>query len=716
LSAVTRADARDERGQTLVLFAVVLPLILMMGVITVDVGNWWVHRRHLQTQVDAAALAGGTQFTPCFNEDPVQVAKGNQAIRDEALRYGGDWLRDNATHNLQVQEPGDVRVVLNSATYWAKANGTDPTSGYGLDDSLPPVPPATTGDPCAQGFLDVKATDHVAPLLWGLIPVPASPKRHARVELQPPVELQGVLPWAVPDVDPLAVAAIFVDEDNGEVLYRDYLIKQTLPPGDPLAGLGVWELDFLNFNVTRENIGVIFLVSKEINPPLPSIGSGPPYTCNQAPRRWACYSGGDREDGLGFIHGYDNEKNGTLTQPAIKDVKLNSAGSCATISGNLSVPYFVLEGDDGAGNNCTVGIEAVVDFGTPGCPPPSDNAEVSANGQNLTCSAGKWTGTGVTLDAESGRQQVNLHWSTNPPGPAKDNGDFNKVAVPYVANDDPSGPGDSGPVWYLEMTSGGTFANSLPDNEPGVTVHVKVGLKPPLTSGQLVGLRVSSDSPSSKTQAIDCDKGISMDEEILNGCRTPFALNYKDWDDDSGTPYTWRDIECLSYNPSTPPPDFRYTLPVDAPYNPTPRPDCGRLQTGVTNGEFGKGIKDRFESPCYPMKWNNWASAEEEANDRRWVTLVVTDATAFEGSGGSPSDTIPVKILGAFYVAGWTKVAQANGCPDNLPPPPGVGTKASRGDVWGYFRTFVLPSSGGVGSGEHCTGEGLEVCIPVLIE
>jgi Flp pilus assembly protein TadG len=714
---VTGRNLRDERGVTMVLFAVLLPLILLFGVVSIDVGNWWVHKRHLQTQVDAAALAGGTQFTPCFNENPVQVANANQAIRDEALKYAGDWLRDNSTHNLQVQQPGDVRVVLNASSYWAKANGTDPAGGYGLDDTIPPVPPATTNDPCAQKFLDVKATDHKAPLLWGLIPVSASPKARAKVELQPPVELDGVLPWAVPDVDPLAVAAIFVDEDNGEVLYRDYLVKQVVPPGDPLAGLGVWELDFLDFDVTRENVGVIFLVSKELNPPLPTVGSGPPYTCNQAPRRWACYSGADREDGLGFIRGYDDEKNGTLQQAAIKDVRLNAIGTCTTISGNLSVPYFVLEGDDGAGSNCTVGIEAVVDFGTAGCPPPSDNAEVSANGKNLTCSGGTWTGS-VTLDAESGRQQVDLAWATNPPGPGKWDGGPLKVAVPYVANDDPSGPGDSGPVWFLELTSAGTFANSLPDNAPGETgptVHVKVGLQPPLTSGQLVGLRVSSDSPSSKTQAIDCDKGISMDEEILNGCRTPFAVNWKDWDNDDSTPYTWRDIECISYDPSTPPPDFRYTLPVDAPYNPTPRPDCGRLQTGVKNGEFGKGMRDRFESPCYPMKFNNWASAEEEINDKRWVILVVTDATAFEGSGGSPTDTIPVKILGAFYVAGWTKVAQANGCTDNLPPPPGAGTKASRGDVWGYFRKFVLPS-GGVGSGEHCPDEGLEACIPVLVE
>ncbi len=43
-----------------------MPVILLFIAFSVDIGNWWVHKRHLQLQVDAAALAGGARFSQCF--------------------------------------------------------------------------------------------------------------------------------------------------------------------------------------------------------------------------------------------------------------------------------------------------------------------------------------------------------------------------------------------------------------------------------------------------------------------------------------------------------------------------------------------------------------------------------------------------------------------------------------------------------------------------
>ena len=116
----------------IVIFGTLLPLLLFLGVIVVDVGNWWVHKRHLQTQVDAAVFAGGSQFVGCY----LNPADANAEIKAEALKYAGDYLRDPNTTNLQVQQPGDVRVALNSATYWAQANGMDASTGYTLDDTI----------------------------------------------------------------------------------------------------------------------------------------------------------------------------------------------------------------------------------------------------------------------------------------------------------------------------------------------------------------------------------------------------------------------------------------------------------------------------------------------------------------------------------------------------------------------------------------------------
>ena len=93
--------AAREDGGILVFVALLLPVVLLFLSLTVDIGNWWVHKRHLQTQVDAAALAGGALFGECFT-DPVGA---NTAIQDEATRFGGGA---GSSYNGQVggHEPG----------------------------------------------------------------------------------------------------------------------------------------------------------------------------------------------------------------------------------------------------------------------------------------------------------------------------------------------------------------------------------------------------------------------------------------------------------------------------------------------------------------------------------------------------------------------------------------------------------------------------------
>ena len=249
-----------ERGQVVVIFALLIPIFFGLGAVVLSIGQWYVHQKRLQTLVDAGAFAGGTKFTRCTS-DPALNGPANSEIKIEALKYAGDTTRDPATQNLQEQEPNDVHVVLNSGSYWA-------SNPYPSDDTL--------GDPCAVKFLDVKATDHELPLLWRVLPLFPSAKKKARVQIEIAESAIGVLPWAVLDVDPLAAAAIFIDEETDEVIYANFLNKQALPPGDPLAGFNVWAGDFPDFDVTMQNIGVIILASKVVNPILPNTGALPP--------------------------------------------------------------------------------------------------------------------------------------------------------------------------------------------------------------------------------------------------------------------------------------------------------------------------------------------------------------------------------------------------------------------------------------------------------
>ena len=223
-----------ESGQVVVLFAILLPVLFGLGAIVLDIGNWYVHKRHLQTQVDAAALAAASGFSSCFF-DP---ASANLGIASTALSYAGDTARDPSSTNQQVQTPGSVRVTLNSQRYWAAGDPATPTTtGYGATD--PTVGDNSAGTPCATSTLDVKATDFDVPKLFSWLGIRPDIKAHARVEIHAVKEESGFLPLAVPEIDPNYVYAIFVDyrdERDSEALKVQPLKKDPSycpPPGSP---------------------------------------------------------------------------------------------------------------------------------------------------------------------------------------------------------------------------------------------------------------------------------------------------------------------------------------------------------------------------------------------------------------------------------------------------------------------------------------------------
>ena len=102
----------DDRGGIVVPAAMLLPFLLLLVALTVDIGNWWVHKRHLQTQADAAALAGGGRFSECF----ANPAGADAVIRSEATKYAGS---SGSTYNEQVgnANKGAITVLYQSKTF-----------------------------------------------------------------------------------------------------------------------------------------------------------------------------------------------------------------------------------------------------------------------------------------------------------------------------------------------------------------------------------------------------------------------------------------------------------------------------------------------------------------------------------------------------------------------------------------------------------------------
>ena len=712
----SRRGVRSECGQVAVLFALLIPMFLALAAIVMDVGNMYVHKKHNQTLVDAAAFAGATKFVGCSFQfgDP---AAANQAIRDTALKYAGDLLRSPGTYNRQVQKPEDVRIVLNSARFWDPG---DPTDGAGLDNTLDPDGnPETPGDPCSTKMLDVKATDHDVPLLTNLYPFRPDAKSKARVEIQQVVEQNGMLPWAVPEVDPAAVVALFVNENDGSVIARQRLMKlddatlpflewSTSPPTDA-------------FNVSRvdlasENTGIVILISKVNN--TPSITGSLTEICGQSPGLVKCYAGDGNQSGLTFIHGWSDAA-GAPNKAQIRDVSAVSI-SCGD---DLSNPYFLREGD------CDLGARAVIDFGVTGDPsrkPAAGGIDAQVTLRAPGCGGSgcpmTWLSTSgtestwmtssknSTMAADRGRATFTIDWSTS-----TGSGSFNGVAHPYVADD------ASGPVEYLKLRTvdpGIGDPNSRnTDDPPLASVIVTVGLRRPFQVesplAPPVVLRVASPS-GSQNQAFDCDKTVNFEGEIENGCQTTYRENYGDWNGDGVK--EWRDIFCAHWPNGT-------GLPPDT--SPSPVPDCVRVETGDKIGQFRQGINARLKTPaCAP---NNWPKSLNDfpaffrdhdfANDPRYVTLIVTDYGRFLGSGSS--EAVPVKYFAGFYITGWDKTGNAPPCADNEAHPWYGRTyrqSLDNGDVWGHFINVTIFSAGGEGSGELCNFDEIGTCIAVLVE
>ena len=414
-------DFRRESGQVVVLFAILLPVLFGLGAIVLDIGNWYVHKRHLQTQVDAAALAAATGFRACFFD----AASANLGIASVALSYAGDTARDPDARNQQVQVPGAVRVTLNSQRYWAKGDSSTPTSnGYGT--ATDPVGDGSAGTPCATSTLDVKATDTDVPKLFSWLGIRPDIKAHARIEIRKVKAESGFLPLAVPEIDPNYVYAIYVDysKDGTQTpLLVQELKKGTIPTlagtssSFPYSGwIPKTESEVPGntkvFLPQNKGTGVVLLVSK--SDVAPSKGGTLNAICTQAPTDLvqcyagtgaAGYNGAATGQGLSFIYSHATAA-GAPINPVITDVRLTGMvcppGAGA---GNLSGPYYV--NDD---NDCTVGVSVDIDFGSTGSPPNGDvTARPNQGGvcAKLTSNANlSWTSTSGKISTWDGSLSV----------------------------------------------------------------------------------------------------------------------------------------------------------------------------------------------------------------------------------------------------------------------------------------------------------------------
>jgi hypothetical protein len=473
--------ARDEHGGVLVTAVLFLPVIVLFITFVVDVGNWFEHKRHLQLQADAGALAGGGGFTVPCADDP---------IVDETRKYAGDPAHP-VPYNLQVAptDQGNVHVLVNSDAYWNEG-GTDYSDG---------------GPPCTARMVDVKITESSLPWFFGLDVVPAI-NAHARVEIRALRRSRGALPVAVPDTDPRVGRATFINNVTGAVLASTPLTKTEV-----VNGLAVWDNAAapLSVPINAAHVGVRI-----------ALGGGSSTTCGDP--LVACYDLGSA-GGIVYARGYSRSGSGAQPNPPL-------ARSVTLFPGSCPDPYFST-----ATTTCTVGVAATVDFG--GLDPA--NAKLTAVLGNSRYPLAYDGATGVWRSAPDipvasggGPVPITLDWeetagtvnglACNDRGNNPCLGSFGVVQQAFGGSEARSGPIKTAQIWE----NGSFWANSF---ELGTThdLVVRIGILGNLKNASdvndpLVLLRVTG----SQNQSVDCDPALpNLRDEIAQGCQPNYAVN-----------------------------------------------------------------------------------------------------------------------------------------------------------------------------------------------
>jgi hypothetical protein len=564
--------ASGEQGAVLVIVVIWmwLALLPMFVVFVVDVGNWFVHKRHLQLQADAGALAGGGVFKfPC-SDAPIEA---------ESRKYAGD-ASSGSPYNLQVAptDQANVHVLLNSTVYWNEG-GTNYSDG---------------GPPCSARFVDMKITEATLPWFFGLGVVPAI-NAHARVEIQALNRARGALPVAVPDIDPKIGRAFFIDEASGAVLASTPLTKSGFS-----SGLAVWDNATapVSVPVSASRIGVRI-----------ALGGGSSTTCGGSLVQ--CYDLGSA-NGILFVRGWSASGSAVPPNPPL-------ARSVNLFPGSCSDPYFT-----SSAVACSVGVAATVDFGGTDVTKVKVSAVLGGAEKQLQydSGSGRWISTSggtsfFNVNSNAGPLPIELKWevnatgvtiggnSCNATGGNKCKGTFGTAQRVFSALTDRSGPIKLAQVWE----GGGGWANSF---QTGTTHNlvVKIGIQGNLEEAQSVSdpivlLRVTGGS---QNQSIDCDPDLpNLRDEIANGCAPAYEIN-------DGSP-------C----PSNAPTLWSTAQPWDCVAIQTGGA-VGQLEQGMRQRILGGA------STCTsPNNWSSFPNIPPE--DPRIVPVFVTPFGTFNGSG-----------------------------------------------------------------------------------
>jgi len=699
-----RIEMSDERGATLTIVAVSLLVLVLAVALVLDVANWKVHKRHLQLQADAAALAAAGSFSLQNCSDTL--------LASQAHKYAGpDASGALALYNEQVggTPASKMHILINSTGYFGDT---------GAGDNSDP-----NGSPCAAKYIDIKATETDLPWFMGFGGIVARINAHARVSVVQQSSSNSTLPIAVPNPKPTAAGAIFINEATGAVL-------GTVALGDVgVSGSLQMYASAPGASATVQvatHTGVVIALSGR---PAASFSLAGTLTqiCQQ--QLTDCYdaSADPPVQGLSYIRGFDPNPGGAQpAHPRLRTVEL-LAGGCSNSA------YF--------SNNtasCVYDIYARIDKGDL----PNADVIIHANGAQLfssnapECDNLNQTGVGtcwhaqLSLPAGSGPNNIKMDWEETSGcidacrvpqdqcktgGGNKCKGDFeNGVTVQraYSARDADTGF-RSGPIKIVKVykcDADPTCAQSDLQSFPVDSTHtfaVAIGIAGILAnatsvSDPLVALRIVSNTG----QSLNCDPAsVNLKDELAMGCAPTYVPN-------DGS------VDCSVIG--------KNVLWALAQPWPCVAVNTGRAVNDVTEGLNRRIFFDRQPPPsaCPPLGQNghnNWSLFDPTdpnqdgtygfpAGDRRVLDAYLTTYGAFSHVNGT-SGSVPVTGFGHFYVTGYT--GQGAGFD---PPCQGNGDDPvpnnDSGLIVGHF-IFYLNKVGGDGTAP-CDPTSINACVIVM--
>jgi hypothetical protein len=711
----------------LAITAIVLTTVLIVAAYAIDEGIWFVHRQHLQTQADAAALAGARDFQyPCSAGGPM-----DQNIAADVHRYDGTtsagyngqvWSTPtsgaaNPPQSAYSNSAHNLFSVINRPNFFNQSTpGDTDLSGTAGGD----------GSPCSDAAIDVKLAETN---LQSIFPFgnPAYINAQARVSIEKVTSAAGAEPFVepLPSTLPSSITASLIDESNANSLVAGPVTLSN-NTANPTTFTG--QLANVAFpTVSPGNTGGAHAIGLKL--------------CYQG---GSCYESGGGPQGVTYTRDWAASTSSTAP-PQVNDIAVlpdpNGSPPCPTGATPNGTNFTSTSA------NCTVVVQAtnvtVATVANPTCSNLSLTLTAGAGSPvavpcpvagNSSVAGKTWTSSPVTIAENGGQTNLTLNWKLTsgsiPTGASGGSGGSCSSQNPctgtlgaqrinsgaFTSTDTTTS--HSGSIIGVALTD--PSGNQIMSVQSGTTENVNISVS-------VLGFAESSSFGSAPIQlsfagnqanaAISCNGNSNGSPQFFQSIVTGCSNKYQ-----------------TQPSPGTCSPDPNSNPPSCAGEN----PGNGKLDKDLANAMNCKinGSGQTSGGNCSPkpsgcVNPNHWTAGTDPSNpqtigkvlsaspaDPRLIQLLITNNSVLINGSAS----VPILAFATFYVTGWSGgdpcIGQAAGTSSNglyYTGDDSPGASAPAGTLMGHFVQYTFPpGSGGVQGSGACTQGTFDDCIPVL--